>query len=221
MPQTGIPGGNVRGLSGTGLRLQDQGEAAEQKEFGKGLGEYQGGVMQDAAKAAVANRSLDNMVMAAQDFTPGKLAPMQNSLIQWAQAAGLPVSEESKKQAGSIQALTSMAIKMAGTATRQSDAQPSQLQYFKILESMPNESRTIDGFNKIAAYLRDMNNYNVEKWKHLQDWKNQQQGSADGFESKWPKMSEQVPFVWNTQGLGKNQIQKTNQSKTIHWNDLP
>ena len=110
--------------------------------------------MADAAKSGIANRTLDNMTLAAKDFSPGKLAPMQNSLIQWSQAIGVPVSDADKRQAGSIQALTSMGIKMAGQATRQSDAQPSQLQYFKMLESMPNEARTIDGFNKISAYMQ-------------------------------------------------------------------
>lgn len=205
--QNVIPGGNViqalnpEGVPG--LRLQDQGEAAEQTKTGQLMAEYTGSVMQDAAKAGIANRMLDNMVLSAQDFTPGKLAPMHSSLIQWAQATGIPVSESDKRQSGSIQALTSMAIKMAGTATRQSDAQPSQRQYMTILESMPNEQRTIDGFNKIAAYLRDMNNYSIEKYKHLQDWRNTHNGSAEGFESEWPSMERQIPFVWNTQGLGK------------------
>jgi hypothetical protein len=90
-----------------------------------------------------------------------------------------------------------MAIKMAGQATRQSDAQPSQLQYFKMLESMPDIGRTPDGFNKIVAYLRDANNYNVAKLQNLEQWRNAHQGSADGFEAAWPAMADKLPFVWN------------------------
>lgn len=182
---------------GGGLRLQDQGASAEQHEFGKNLGEYASGVQKEAANAAVSNRYLDNMQAAAQDFNPGKLAPMQSTLTQWAQAMNLPVSEEDKKAAGSIQALTSMGIKMAGQATRQSDASPSQLQYFKMLESMPNESRTPEGFNKIIAYLRDTNNYAVSKHQNLQQWRQTHDGSAEGFEAQWPNVAKKLPFVWN------------------------
>jgi hypothetical protein len=169
----------------------------EAKDIGQGLGKYTSTVMEDAAKASVSNRYLDNMVAAAQDFTPGKLTPIQSNLIQWAQAAGVPVSEEDKRSAGSIQALTSMAIKMAGTATRQADAQPSQLQYFKILESMPNEARTPEGFQKIVAYLRDTNNYSVFKHEQLTKWRQEHEGSAEGFEAQWPTMAKTLPLVWN------------------------
>lgn len=182
-----------------GMTLQDQGAGAEQRKFGEQLGEYTSTVMNDAAKAAVSNRYLDNMEMAAKDISLGKLAPAQSSLVQWAQAAGIPVSEDAKKEAGSVQALTSMAIKMAGQATRQADAQPSQLQYLKILESMPNAQRTQDGFNKITAYLRDANNYNVAKMQHLQQWRQTHNGTAEGFEAAWPKIANGLPFVWNQQ----------------------
>lgn len=197
-----VPGAGAPQRGRPGLPLQSQQEGAEEREVGKGLGEYSNTVMGDAAKSAVANRYLDTLVEATKDFTPGKLAGVQSTLTQWAQAVGLPVSEEDKKAAGSIQALTSMAIKMAGTATRQSDAQPSQLQYFKILESMPNEARTIDGFNKIVAYLRDTNNYNIIKAQELQKWKQAHGGSADGFEAQWPGISATIPLVWNTTAKG-------------------
>jgi len=177
--------------------LQDQGQAAEQKQYGKQLADYAGAVVNDAAKAAVANRYLDNMQLAARDINLGKLAPAQSAMTQWAQAFGIELPEEAKKSAGSIQALTSMAIKMAGTATRQSDAQPSQLQYFKILESMPNEQRTADGFQKIVAYLRDANNYSIAKAQALQQWQSDHQGSASGFEAQWPAQAARIPFVWN------------------------
>lgn len=190
-----------------GMILQDQGAAAEQRKYGEQVADYAGKIQSDAANAAVANRYLDNMQLAAKDIRLGKLAPAQSSLTQWAQAAGIPVSKSDMQQAGSIQALTSMAIKMAGTATRQSDAQPSQLQYFKILESMPNEQRTADGFEKIVAYLRDANNYSIAKQQHLQQWRNSHQGSADGFEAAWPKMAEQIPFVWNQQTSAAPKVQ--------------
>lgn len=176
-----------------------QARVAESKKTGMEMGEYVGKAQADAALAAVSNRYLDNMDMAAKDFTPGKLAPMQSSLIQWAQAAGVPISEEDRKAAGSIQALTSMAIKMAGQATRQSDAQPSQLQYFKILESMPNEGRTPEGFRAIMSYLRDTNNYAVEKHAQLTQWRATHGGSAEGFEAQWPEMAKKLPLVWNQQ----------------------
>lgn len=183
-----------------GLTLQSQQSGAEEREFGKNLGEYASGVQTAAANAAVSNRYLDNMQLAAQDFTPGKLASAKSSLIQWGEAIGLPISEQEKKGAGSIQALTSMAIKLAGQATRQSDAQPSQLQYFKILESMPNQARTIDGFNKIVAYMRDANNYSIAKQQELQRWRMSHGGSSEGFEGAWPAISAKLPFVWNTKG---------------------
>lgn len=193
----GAPRGGVGG-GGRGLGVSPGSAAqAEAKETGKELGQYTSKVQGDAANAAVSNRYLDTMEMAARDFTPGKLAPMQSSLIQWAQSMNLPLSEDDKKAAGSMQALASMAIKMAGQATRQADAQPSQLQYFKILESMPTEARTADGFNKIVAYLRDANNYSIAKQQNLQQWRQSHGGSAEGFEAAWPTMAQKLPFVWN------------------------
>jgi len=180
-----------------GLPLQDQGQSAEQREFGQFLGKQSGSVMEDAAKAAVGNRYLDVMEGYAKDFNPGKLAPLQSSLNQWAQGLGINVPDEDKKAAGSIQALTSMAIKMAGQATRQADAQPSQLQYFKILESMPNAERTPEGFNKIVSYMRDLNNLSISKAQELQKWR-QERGTAEGFEAQWPNIAKTLPFAWNT-----------------------
>jgi hypothetical protein len=197
-----------------GLKLQDQGAAAEQRKTGEALGDYTQGVMKDAAKAGAGLRQLANMELAVRDFTPGKIAPLQSSLIQWAQSTGLPLTKADERQAGSIQALSSMAIKMAGTATRESDAQPSQLQYMKILESMPNETRTIDGFQKIMAYLKDVHNYTVDKNIELQKWRNQY-GTSDGFEAVWPKMAAKMPYVWNTQGLGNKPS-----GNVVDWNKL-
>lgn len=185
------------------VRSQDdprlQGRLKEGEHTGTEMGKYVGDVQADAAKAAISNRYLDNMQAASKDIALGKLAPAQSSLIQWAQAAGIPVSEEDKKAAGSIQALNSMAIKMAGQATRQSDAQPSQMQYFKILESMPNVSRTPEGFNSIMSYLRDANAYNIYKHEQLTQWRQAHGGSAEGFEAQWPKMADSLPLVWNQQ----------------------
>jgi hypothetical protein len=179
-------------------QIAQERQRAEQGEYGKRVGSAAGTVMEDAAKAAVGNRYLDMMVEYAKDFTPGKLAPMRSTLTQWAQALNIPISEEDRRAAGSIQGLTSMAIKLAGQATRQSDAQPSQLQYFKILESMPNEQRTIEGFNKIVGYMRDLNNLNIAKAQELRKWQVEHQGSAEGFEAAWPGMASQIPFAWNT-----------------------
>lgn len=194
----GVPISSIKGPAG-------QKAVGEAHQTGEAMGKYTGSVQEDAAKSAVSNRYLDNMDTAAQNFNPGKLTAMQSSLIQWAQSMGVPVTEEDKKAAGSIQALTSMAIRMAGTATRQSDAQPSQLQYFKILESMPNEARSPEGFRQIMAYLRDTNNYNIIKHEKLTQWRAAHGGSAEGFEAEWPKMAAQVPLVWNQPGQGRYQ----------------
>lgn len=186
-----IPSSRVLGVG------QTPQQKAEQTETGQILGKQFEKVMGDAGTAAIANRYLDTMEGMAKDFTAGKLAPMQNNLTQWAQAFGLPISEEDKKAAGSIQGLTSMAIKLAGQATRQSDAQPSQLQYFKILESMPNAERTPEGFARIIGYMRDLNNISIIKAQEAQKWK-QERGTMDGFEAQWPTMAKQLPFSWNT-----------------------
>lgn len=208
-----------------GLRLQDQGAGAEQREFGKSLGEYTAKTQTEAANAAVANRFLDNIEHEGENIRLGKLAPAQSSLIQWGQALGLPVSEESKQTAGSIQALSSMAIKMAGAATRASDAQPSQLQFLKTLESMPTAERSAEGFQKITAYLRDMNNYNITKHQYLQQWRGEHNGSAEGFEAKWPSIANSLPFIWNQQKRVddlKNISRSTPQSGgRVKWSDLP
>lgn len=193
-----IPSSNVLPSRGPGLRLQDQGESAEQKEYGQTVGKQAGVVNEDAAKAAVANRYLDIMEGYAKDFTPGKLTPLRSNLIQWGQALGVPMSKEDQESAGSIQGLTSIAIKMAGQATRQSDAQPSQLQYFKILESMPDAQRTPEGFQRIVSYMRDLNSLNIIKAQELMKWRQEHNGTADGFEAQWPNVSKNLPFAWNT-----------------------
>jgi len=188
-----------------------QGRISERKEGGKGLGGYATTALEDAAKAGASNRFLDNMEMAASNFTPGKLEPLKSELAQWANAFGIAAPKDWEKETGDIQALTSMAIKMAGLATRQSDAQPSQLQYFKILESMPNASRTPEGFRGIVRYLRDVNNYSISKYQALAKWRNEHGGSAEGFEVYWPDMATRMPLVWN-QGAGAQspaQIPKT------------
>lgn len=183
-----------------GLPLQDQGAGAEQRKVGEQMGEYVGKVQDVALKSALSNRYLDTMEAASKDIPLGKLAPFQSTLIQWAQALKIPLAEDDLRQAGSTQALTSMAIKLAGEATRQSDAQPSQLQYFKILESMPDAARSPQGFQGIVAYMRDINNYNIEKHQALQQWR-EQRGTAEGFEAAWPQMAARLPLVWNQQRI--------------------
>lgn len=218
-------GGRGRGV---GLPLQDQGAGAEQREVGKSLGQYYDTHMQRAAKASIANRYLDNMEIAAQGIKTGKLAPAQSTVIQWGQALGLPISQEAKNAAGDIATLNSMAIKMAGEATRQSDAQPSQLQFLKILEATPGAMQTEQGFRGIVGYMRDLNNYDIAKMQAVEAWRNDPRhgGSAAGFEAAWPAMAARMPFVWNqtkTQNLkdiSAGGAQPQQEQRNIKWSDL-
>ena len=180
-----------------GIQLQDEGAKSEEQAFGKELGKSSMKIMEGAGKAAVANRYLDNLEAMGDDVRLGKIARPQSALIQWAQAIGIPVPDWAKKSAGSTQGLASIAIKLAGVATRESDAQPSQLQFLKTLESMPTEERSREGFTKIIAYMRDINNYNISKAQSLQGWRDAHQGSSEGFEAAWPAEAAQLPLVWN------------------------
>jgi hypothetical protein len=216
---------NATGAMPAVPRTQTTAERAEATQYGDTLGKQAGDVNSSAANAAIGNRYLDVMEETVKSFTPGKLAPLQGQLVQWGQALGLPVSEDMKKQAGDIQGLTSMAIKMAGQATRQSDAQPSQLQYLKMLESMPDTQRTPEGFASIVGYLRDTNNQAIAKAQALQQWR-AEKGTADGFEAAWPEMATKLPFAWNQQRRKddlKNIVNSTppaQPTKRVKWGEL-
>lgn len=181
---------------GAGIPLQSEGEQAEQKKIGSELGDFYGKSMISAANAGVSNRFIDNMEKAAAELKTGKLGPAQSELIQWAQAIGVPISKEERNMAGSFQALNSLAINLAGKATRQSDAQPAAFQYLQVLKSMPDIIRTPEGFSRITAWMRDMNNYEIAKFSELSKWR-QQRGTSEGFQEHWAQAQTQLPFVWN------------------------
>lgn len=217
--QGGFPAPTPGPMPGAG-RTQTTQESAEARQYGEGLGKAAEGVNANAANAAISNRYIDVLDSYAKDFTPDKLAPLQSNLIQWKQAMGLPVTDEDKRAAGSIQGVASIAIKMAGQATRQSDAQPSQLQFLKTLESMPTEQRTPDGMQRILAYLRDTNNQSIAKAQALQQWR-MQHGTADGFDAAWPAMAAQMPFIWNQQPhIAPAAATPTQARPTVKWNEL-
>lgn len=193
-----------------GLELQDQGSSAAQREMGQGIGKEAANVFTTGAASVQAKRQLAIMSDMAKNYTPGVLQPLKAQLGRY--LASIPgVSEDDvnaflKTNIGDIQGLTSSAIAMAGKLTRQSDAQPSQLQFFKTLESMPMADRTAQGFQKIMDYLNSMHDYNIDKMVALQQWLNdpKNQGDPTGFEAAWAQKAKTMPLVWNTQAKAAN-----------------
>ena len=114
------------------MRTQTTAEQSESKQAGHRLGDYQGDIINKSASAAIANRGLANMESYLQDFDPSKAQGFKSSLAQWAYALVPGMTEQLANEilntnTSSVQAVNSMMVKLAGQATRQTDAQPSQL----------------------------------------------------------------------------------------------
>ncbi|HEY6020417.1 MAG TPA: hypothetical protein VIY48_11055, partial [Candidatus Paceibacterota bacterium] len=182
-----------------GFRLQDQGQAESQKTYGKGIGEAGVKVVQDAANAVQVRSGLQEIRKAAQNFTPGQFAPLKQQLAQVMIGLGQPEDQVNKLlgSAGDMQALSSVAIQMAGKSTRASDANPSQLQFLKTLESMPTTQRTPQGLAKIVDYMDDVQKMHIDKLNAQQQWLQTHNGDLDGFEASWNKQAGDMPYIWN------------------------
>jgi hypothetical protein len=188
-----------------GLELQDQGAGAAQRELGQQIGSQAADTFKTGAASVQAKKQLSLMSDMAKSYTPGMFQPLKSKLAQYAMT--IPgVSEDFSNKilntnAGDIQALTSAAITMAGKLTRQTDAQPSQLQFLKTLESMPSAERSQQGFAKIMDYLNNAHDYNIEKMIAQQQWLDdpKHQGDPSGFEAAWATKAKTLPFIWNQQ----------------------
>lgn len=191
-----------------GLELQDQGAAAAQKELGQQVGGIAADVFKTGAASVQAKRSLAEMSDMAKNYQPGMFQPLKSKMAQYlSQLPGISEDDANKllkTNSGDIQGLTSAAIAMAGKLTRQTDAQPSQLQFMKTLESMPSAERSAQGFQKIMDYLNSMHDYNIEKMIAQQQWLDnpKNQGDPSGFEAAWAQKAKTLPFVWNQQQAG-------------------
>ena len=181
-----------------GLPLQDASQTAAQRELGQGIGKEATQVLSQGANAVHANRELQNASSLATNFTPDRLQPLKASFGTLMNAFGMPentINSMLGTNVGDIRALTSAAVKMAGTLTRQTDAQPSQIQFLKNLESMPQSDMTEQGFQKVIAYMKDLNDFKIEKMVNLQKWLNTHQGDPSGFEAAWVRQAAQIkPF---------------------------
>ncbi len=188
-----------------GLELQDQGAAAAQRELGQKVGGQAAEVFQNGAASVQGKRSLALMSDMAKSYEPGLFQPLKSKFAQYiSQLPGVTEDDANKilkTNAGDIQGLTSAAIAMAGKLTRQTDAQPSQLQFLKTLESMPSAERSPQGFQKIMGYLNSMHDYNIDKMVAMQNWLNdpKNQGDPSGFEAAWAQQAKSGPYIWNQQ----------------------
>lgn len=182
-----------------GGALQDQGTNAEQKKYGDIRGEAGGKTITDAASSVMALRQLNQAEDLIKGFTPDKFQPMKQALGEYMIAAKIMSPEEVNKQFGNIgdmKALNAMMVGLAGRLTRQTDANPSQLQFLKLLESMPAGSSTEDQIKKVLRGMRDSHMVSIEKLDQQQKWLDNpaHQGSLDGFENAWTKSSAQLPM---------------------------
>lgn len=188
-----------------GLTLQDNTAQAAQTELGQGIGKEASTVFTNGAASVQGKRLLAGMTDMAKSFDPSKTQPMRSQLAQWGVGMGLDENSVNKilnTNTGDIQGITSAAIQMAGKLTRQTDAQPSQLQFLKTLESMPMAERTPQGFARITDYLNSMHDYNIDKMVALQQYLGQNKGDPSGFEADWAVKSRDLPFVWNNPPAG-------------------
>lgn len=191
--------GNPFVYSRPGLPLQDNTAQKAQETLGDSIGKEAGNVFIAGAASVQAKRALAGMTDMAKSYDPGKFQPLKSQLAQYAAPF---VGEDTANKilstnTGDIQGLTSAAIALAGKLTRQTDAQPSQLQFMKTLESMPMADRTPQGFARIMDYLNSMHDYNIEKMVALQQYLGKNNGDPSGFEAEWAKKSKDLPFPWN------------------------
>lgn len=197
----------TRGLGTPGLTqsqediIRQKGETSAAQQLGEGMGKEGTAVFSEGAQAVQANRQLDNMTQIATGFTPDRFQALKSTY--GAYLAALPGMDEAQvnkmlgTSIGDIRALTSQAVQMAGKLTRQTDSQPSQIQFLKNLQSMPNADMTEEGFKKVIAYMKDMNNYRIEKMLAQQQWLQRPGGNISGFEADWAQKSKNLPFIWN------------------------
>lgn len=197
------PGMGVPGASQTQADVIEQkGQTAAAEALGAGIGKEAHNTLTEGAQAVQANRQLDNMSQLATGFTPDRLQSLKSSFGAYLNGFGMPEAEVNKllgTSVGDIRALTSQAVQMAGKLTRQTDSQPSQIQFLKNLQSMPNADMTEEGFKKVISYMRDMNNYRIEKMIAQQQYLQQKGGNIAGFEPYWAEKSKAIPFIWNQQ----------------------
>lgn len=182
--------------------IEQKGQTASAEAYGAGLGKEAHNTLTEGAQAVQANRQLDNMSQLATGFTPDRLQSLKSSFGAYLNSFGMPEAEVNKMlgtNIGDIRALTSQAVQMAGKLTRQTDSQPSQIQFLKNLQSMPNADMTEEGFKKVISYMRDMNNYRIEKMIAQQQYLQQKGGNIAGFEPYWAEKSKAIPFIWNQQ----------------------
>lgn len=181
-----------------GFALQNETQGTEQKQTGKNLADYTQKVVDTAASSTTLRNNVSQMRQLASTFTPSLLAPAKKKLGEIGIALGMDPEMINKDlgNIGSMQAMGSIIIKMAGQATRQSDAQPSQLQFLKNLESQPGIERTPEGMQKILQWMQDLADYDIAKNKALQHYKDKT-GSAEGFENAWSDYSQKLPLFAN------------------------
>jgi len=195
-----------------GVPLQSEQDQAEQRSFGNVLAGLQKTVFENSAKATEKLKIIDQLEKFGHEFQGGRLAGFQKGIGEWALALGAD-PDWVKQNVGNITsmgAVNSISIQLAGKITRESDAQPSQLQYFKILESIPSHLRPRDTFDKIIAGMRDIQKVTVAKAVALDRWKSEHGGSSDGFESAWPGQAAKLPFVQKYENMAKTLEQFAN-----------
>ncbi len=179
-----------------GLRLQDQSQSAAQRELGQGIGKESATTFTNGAAAVQANRQLDNIATLTQNFTPDRFQPLKANFGSFLNGMGIPENEVNSllgTNVGDIRALTAAAVTMAGRLTRQTDAQPSQIQFLKNLQAMPQADMTPQGFAKVVSYMKDLNNYQIEKMIAQQQWLRKTDGDPSGFEADWARQAKEIP----------------------------
>lgn len=179
--------------------IRQAGDKAAAVQIGEGQGKEATAVFSDGAQAVQANRQLDNMSSLVTNFNPNRFQSLKSTFAAYLNGAG--ISEETTNKllgtnVGDIRALTSQAVQLAGKLTRQTDAQPSQIQFLKNLQSMPNADMTAKGFAQVIAYMKDVNNYRIEKMIAQQQWLGSEPGIG-GFEAAWAEKAKTLPFIWN------------------------
>ena len=185
-PATDTPGGPEVGVS------QTPGAAAAVKAHGEYAGGIAKSIHDDAETALQSNYALGELQSLAQNFTPGKAAPLRQAMAEYAQSANLHLDPDALNKAASMEAFNKIAIGLATQASRQLSARPSQLEFQKMVESNPNIALLPEGLQKIMVYTKFKNDTALQKEQAFNDWsKNVPPDQHDRFVPYWHQQQAQ------------------------------
>ncbi len=174
------------------------GQSTEARSAQEASGTQAGGVQaeinKEADNALTSRRILGEMRQLSQDFTPSKIAPMQRTLGEYAQALNLPGNWEKEiKGAESQQALQKLTAQMATAAMKQFTNRGTQMEFKTFLSNNPNAELTPGGFQKVLEFMDKAAQSQLDKQQAYKEWRllNPVEKSQD-FLADWNKKQNEA-----------------------------